>query len=105
MRSGKSVQAVKRLERGIGSLETVMSVMTALDFHLMGLGEGGTLPEQLKSARRKRRMSITTVASKAGLSRATVASLEQGKATVDSLIKVLAVVAARARRRAPERAY
>lgn len=104
-RSGVSVQAVKRLECGAGSLETVVRVMSALDFHLMGLGEGGTLPEQLKSARCKRRMSITAVASKAGLSRATVASLEQGRGTAGSLSKVLAVVAPRARRRAPERAY
>lgn len=89
----------------MGSLETVMSVMRALDFHLIGAGEGDTLAEQLKSARCKRRMSITGVASKAGLSRATVSSLEQGKGTVGSLIKVLAVVAPRARRRAPERAY
>ncbi len=103
-RLGVSVQAVKRLERGVGSLETVMSVMSALDFLLIGLSGGDTLPEQLESARCKRRMSITAVASKAGLSRATVASLERGKGTVGSSIKVLAVVAPRARRRVPERA-
>lgn len=104
-RLGVDAQAIKRLEKGIGSVSTLISAMTALDFQLTGLGPGRSLPQQLRARRRKRSMSLDTLARKTGLSRTTIASLEQGGGSVASLLRLLSVLAPRVRRRAPERAY
>lgn len=79
--------------------------MAAIDFHLVGVGTGRTLSEQPKSRRWKRGWSIQKVASKTGLSCATILALEDARGTVASLEKLLAVIAPNAKRRAPERAY
>ncbi|CAM3285128.1 HTH cro/C1-type domain-containing protein [Sphingomonas antarctica] len=99
------VQTIKRLEAGVGSVATLIAVMTALNFRLTGLGPGTSLPEQLRYRRHKRSLSLDQVAAKAGLSRTTVTSLESGGGSVASLVKVLAVLAPSARRRAPERSF
>lgn len=99
------VQTIKRLEAGVGSVATLVAVMTALNFRLTGLGSGTSLPEQLRSRRRTRSLSLDQVAAKAGLSRTTVTSLERGGGSVASMVKVLAVLAPGARRRAPERSF
>lgn len=104
-RIGIDAQTVKRLENGVGSVENLVSVMNALDFRLTGLGPGATLAEQLRSRRRARSFSLDKVASLAGLARGTVSSLENGHGSVASLLRLLAVIAPRARRRAPERSY
>ncbi len=96
---------IKRLERGIGSVATLVAVKEALDFRLNGLGSGRTLAEQLRNRRRKRGWSLDKAAERSGLSRATISSLEQGGGSVASLLRLLAVVAPKARQRAPERAY
>jgi transcriptional regulator with XRE-family HTH domain len=105
VRIGVDAQAVKRLERGVGSVPTLIAAMTALDFRLTGLGPGTTLPEQLRALRRKRSLSVAEMARKARLSRATIDSLERGGGSVTSLLRLLAVLAPSARRRAPERSY
>lgn len=79
--------------------------MAALDFRLTGLAAGKTLPEQLRAERRKRSMSLRDAAEKTGLSSTTIASLERGGGSVASLLRLLAVIAPNARRRAPERSY
>lgn len=104
-RIGVDAQAVKRLEKGIGSVATLIAAMAALDFRLTGLGPGKTLPEQLRASRRRRSMSLDETAAKTGLSRTTIATLERGGGSVASLLRLLALVAPRVRRRAPERAY
>lgn len=86
-------------------MSTLVAAMTALNFRLTGLGSGATLPAQLRTHRRNRSISLDEMASRAGLSRATVAGLERGNGTVSSLLRLLAVLAPRARRRAPERSY
>ncbi len=80
-------------------------VMTALEFRLTGLGAGKTLPAQLRDCRRKRSLSLDQVAVRTGLSRTTIACLERGGGSVASLLRLLAFIAPRARRRAPERSY
>jgi DNA-binding XRE family transcriptional regulator len=104
-RIGADAQTVKRLEKGIGSVSTLVAVMAALDFRLTGLGPGTTLADQLRACRDRRSMSLQDAASRAGISRATVASLERGDGSVASLLRLLAVIAPRVRRRAPERSY
>lgn len=104
-RIGVDPQTIKRLEAGVGSAATLAAVMTALDFRLTGLGPGTTLGEQLKRRRTKRSLSVSYVALRSGLSRATIASLEAGGGSIASLLKLLATVAPGARRRAPERSY
>ncbi|KQN80540.1 DNA N-6-adenine-methyltransferase [Sphingomonas sp. Leaf62] len=104
-RVGVDPQTIKRLEKGVGSMSTLTSVMAVLDFRLAGLGPGRTLHEQLRASRRRRSISLDGLAAKTGLSRTTVASLEQGGGSVASLLRLLAVLAPKARRRARERTY
>lgn len=98
-------QAIKRLEKGVGSVATLIAVMTALDFQLTGLGSGKSLPEQLRNRRRRRSLSLDQIAARTSLSRATIASLESGGGSVRSLLKLLPVIAPKVRRKAPERSY
>ena len=86
-------------------MPVLIAAMEALDFRLTGLGPGKALPEQLRARRLKDSMSLERAASKAGLSRTTVISLERGGGSVASLLRLLMVVAPGARRRAPERSY
>lgn len=104
-RIGVNAQVVQRLEQGIGSASTLSSAMDALEFRLTGLGSGSTLAERLRSRRRSRSMSLEKIASKAGLARGTVVSLERGGGSVASLQRLLTALVPRARRRAPERSY
>jgi transcriptional regulator with XRE-family HTH domain len=104
-RTGLDPQTIGRLEKGVGSVPALVAVMTALNFHLTGLAPGKTLPEQLRACRHKRSLSLEELAMKANLSPATVAGVEQGGGSVASLLRLLAVLAPRTRRRAPERAY
>ena len=98
-RVGVEAQMIKRLEQGVGSVATLVAVMAALDFRLIGIGPGRTLAEQLRSARRRRGLSLALAASRANLARGTVAGLEGGKGSVASLMRLLGVVAPRLRRR------
>jgi transcriptional regulator with XRE-family HTH domain len=104
-RIGTNAQAIKRLEKGVGSMPTLLAAMEALDFRIAGIGTGRTLPEQLRSGRVKRAISLAEMARRTGLSRATIANLERGQGSVSRLLRLLPVLAPRARRRAPERAY
>jgi transcriptional regulator with XRE-family HTH domain len=104
-RIGVDAQVIKRLEKGVGSVPTLIAAMAALDFRLTGLGPGATLPEQLQIRRRKRSLSLEEVAARTRLSRTTIAGLERGGGSVASLLRLLAVLAPSARRRAPERSY
>ena len=104
-RAGTSSQAIKRLERGVGSVATLVDVMAALDFRLTGLGPGRNLAEQLRQKRQSRKWSLAKVSEKTNLSRTTIASLERGGGSISSLQRLLAVLAPNAKRRAPERAY
>jgi len=104
-RIGVDAQTIKRLEKGVGSVPTLMAAMTALDFRLTGLGPGTALPEQLRLRRLKLSISLDQMALRTRLSRTTVASLERGGGSVASLLRLMAVIAPRARRRAPERAF
>ncbi|WP_375182487.1 DNA N-6-adenine-methyltransferase [Sphingomonas adhaesiva] len=104
-RIGAPLQKIKRLERGVGSTETLAAVMTALDFRLTGLGPGSTLCEKLRASRLRRGWTLEKAASRAGISRTTLASLERGGGSVASLLRLLTVLAPKARRRAMERAH
>ncbi|PZU13694.1 DNA N-6-adenine-methyltransferase [Qipengyuania sp. YIM B01966] len=104
-RIGCSAQVIKRLEAGIGSVETLVAVMDALEFRLTGVGPGMTLANQLREKRRKRGWSVAATATKTGLSPSTILNLERGGGSVASLVRLLGKLAPTARRRAPERAY
>ncbi len=104
-RAGVSPQAIKRMERGVGSVQTLVAVMQALDFRITGLGTGNTIGEQLRARRQARAWSMDRLSERTGLSRTTIAQLERDQGTVASLERLLVVLAPKARRRAPERAY
>ena len=104
-RAEVSARAIHRLERGVGSSETLMKVMEALDFCLIGAGKGSTLHEQLKDTRQKKSLSIAKLSARTGLSRTTISQLEEGRGSVASLLRLMSVLAPRAKRPAPERAY
>ncbi|QJU56434.1 helix-turn-helix domain-containing protein [Sphingomonas sp. AP4-R1] len=98
-------QAIKRMEKGVGAVPTLIAAMKALNFRLAGVGAGATLPEQLRTRRLRRGMSLDQVATMTGLSRTTIASLERGGGSVASLLRLLEAIAPNARRRSPERSY
>lgn len=104
-RLGVDAQTIKRMEKGVGSFATLVAAMSALDFRLTGLGSGKTLPEQLTTRRRERSLSLEKTATKTRLSRRTIASLERGGGSIASALRLLALLAPNARRRAPERSY
>lgn len=104
-RIGVDTQTIKRLEKGVGSVPTLIAAMETLGFRLTGIGPGRTLSEQLRTRRRKRLMSLNELALKSGLSRTTIAGLERGGGSIASLLRLLAVLAPSARQRAPERAF
>lgn len=104
-RLGLTVQVIQRLEAGIGSVSTLLTVMAALEFRLSGLGPGATLAEQLRRVRQKRGLTMEELSGRTGLSRTTIAGLERGGGTVKSLQRLLAVLAPKVRRQAPERSY
>ena len=100
-----SPQAIKRLEQGVGSVATLVAVMSALDFRLTGLGPGATMSEQIRRRRLKQGLALERLAERTGLSRTTIAGIERGGGSVASLVRLLAVLAPKVRRRAPERAF
>lgn len=104
-RIGADPQAIKRLEMGVGSVQNLTAVMEALDFEIAGLGKGATLHDRLRGCRQRRSISIGELAARTGLSRNTIAGLEKGGGSAASLLRLLAVLAPKARRRAPERSY
>lgn len=104
-RLGVPLQKIKRLERGVGSVETLAAVMSALDFRLTGLGPGDTFGAKLRASRLRRGWTLEKAASRAGISRTTLAGLERGGGSVASLLRLLTVIAPKARRRAMERAH
>lgn len=104
-RVGTSARAIHRLEQGIGSFETLAKVMEVIDFRLTGVGPGRSLHEQLMNRRTKRSLSMGKLSEKTGLSRTTIAKLEKGRGSLASLLRLMSVIAPKARRRAPERAY
>jgi transcriptional regulator with XRE-family HTH domain len=104
-RIGIDVQKVKRLESGVGAVSTLLVIMSALNFDLTGIGQGKTLSEQLQNRRHKLKLSLDDLAARAAMSRTTIASLERGGGSVRSLVRLLAIIAPNARRRAPERSY
>ncbi|MBD58502.1 MAG: hypothetical protein CL808_00025 [Citromicrobium sp.] len=104
-RVGRSAQSIKRLENGVGSVETLVAVVNALDFQLTGIGPGLTLADQLRRRREKMGWSRETTGKKCGLSPTTVLQLEAGGGSISSLMKLMAKLAPKVRRRAPERAY
>ena len=105
VRVGVDVQAIKRMERGVGSVPMLVAAMDALDFRLTGVGRGVTLPEQLRSNRLGRAMSLREAAARTGMSRATIAAAERGEGTIASVLRLLSDLAPRAKRRARERAF
>lgn len=104
-RAEVDAQTIKRLEKGVGSVATLVAVMAILQFHLTGVGAGRTLADQLRARRRVLAMSISEAARRSGLSRSTITTLEQGQGSVASLLQLLALISPKARRRAPERSY
>lgn len=103
--AGVATSAIKKLEAGEGSVATVVAVLEALPFQVAGLAPGRTFAEQLRNRRVKRAMSLDTVATKTSLPPQEIVELEQGEGSVQSLLRLLAVIAPTIRRRAPERAY
>ncbi len=104
-RIGVAPLQIKRLERGIGSVATLTAAMAALDFRLTGIAPGKDLATQLRARRLRRGLTVVDVAARTKLSRTTVASLERGGGTVATLLRLMKVIAPRARRRAQERVY
>lgn len=89
---GVDRQSIYRLERGVGPVSLLVRTMEALDFHIIGLAKGGTLPQQLQNRRQGMGWTKKEVSLKAGVMVSTVTRLERGDATIGSALKVLAAI-------------
>ena len=104
-RIGCTEQALKRLEVGVGSLPLLLAVMAQLEFRVSGLARGDTLNDQLRHRRERSAISISEAARISGLTRGTIARIEQGSGSVRSVMKLLVALAPNYGRRAPDRAH
>jgi phage N-6-adenine-methyltransferase len=98
-RANLKAQAIARLEKGTGSVANFGAVMTQLGIELTGIGPGKTLPDQLRGNLAKRSMSLDDLAARTGLARNTIANLVEGVGTIASLLRLLDVIAPKARRK------
>lgn len=103
--AGVTPASIRKLEKGRGPVATLVGVLEALPFHVTGLAPGRTFAEQLRNRRTKMGMSLEAVALKAALPQTAVAQLEDRGGTVEDLLRLLAVIAPKARRRAKERVF
>ena len=101
-RSGLSSQSIARLEQGIGSVENLFAVMNKLGIRLVGIGPGETLSEQLQKRREKLSLSPTQLSARVGVSPSTIARLECCNGNVTNLLKVLGILAPKARLQTPK---
>lgn len=85
-------QAITRLEQGVGSCALLCRVMSALDYHVVGLAKGLTLPDQLRNRRKTLAWTKGELAQRAGLSRATVAAVEAGSGSISSVLAISATL-------------
>jgi transcriptional regulator with XRE-family HTH domain len=100
---GVDRQVIARLEQGVGSVETLIAVMAALEYHLSALARGARIDEQLRNRRARLNLSQADVAEMAGISRKTVAAVECGRGSVASLLAVLDAIGSKARKAEPVR--
>ncbi len=103
--AGVDRKSIVRLEAGSGSVETLIAVMGALRFQLAEIGVGSTLGEKIVNRRIKRKLPVATIAGKTQLAEPVIEGLEKGCGSTSDLFLLLALVAPKVRRRAPERAY
>ena len=104
-KAGVTPGAIKQLENGKGTVATLVAVLNALPFQVAGLAPGRTFAEQLQNRRAKKGMSLETVATKASLPRQEIVKLENGEGSVQNLLRLLAVIAPKVSRFAPERIH
>ncbi|CAM3129419.1 phage N-6-adenine-methyltransferase [Sphingomonas antarctica] len=97
--------AIRKLEAGRGPVATLIAVMRTLPFQVTVLSPASSLAEQLRKRREKLGMSLDVVASKAALPPERIVELESGGGSVESLLRLLSVIAPKVKRRAPERVY
>lgn len=100
---GVSAQSIERLERGTGSVALLVQVMARLELHLSGIARGASLPVQLQRRRLQMGWSLDEVAQRAGITRKTLAAVENSEGSVASLLKVLQVLGRTARKAEPVR--
>ncbi|PTW49204.1 DNA N-6-adenine-methyltransferase Dam [Sphingomonas faeni] len=95
--------AVHRIEKGVGTQRLLQQVMKETGFRLSGIGRGATLAEQLSTARRRRGWTLELVATKAGLTAKTVASIERGEGSAASVMKLVRAIAPNWKKTEPPR--
>lgn len=74
-------------------MSTLAKVAPHVGFRIKGVARGDLLNEQVRAARKQRKMTQQTVAVKAGVSLPTIRAIERGSASIASLTSVLNVLA------------
>lgn len=92
-RAGVSRQAVVLLEQGRGRMSTLAKVAPHVGFRVKGVARGDVLHEQVRAARRQRKLTQQGLATRAGVSLPTIRAIERGSASLSSLTSVLNVLA------------
>jgi site-specific DNA-methyltransferase (adenine-specific) len=84
-----TVEAVRNIEKDIGTIQTLQTVLCGLELELTGLPLIEGLGEQLKSIRQSRKHSQRHVCEMTGLTQPTLINLEKGRGRLSSFYAVL----------------
>lgn len=93
---GVSRHTILSLEDGSASVAVLEKASSVVSFRITGLAQGGTIAEQLRTARAQRGWTQADVAARSEVSIPTVRALERGGGSVRSLEAVLRVLGPRA---------
>ncbi|RDC61360.1 hypothetical protein HME9302_02582 [Alteripontixanthobacter maritimus] len=103
IRVGLTCQTIKRLERGLGSIGNLITVMGELKVQIADIGPGKTLPEKLQKRRIKLFLTPHKLSTEAGISPEAIRNVESGNGTLGSLFTLLSVLAPKAKLTTPKR--
>jgi len=84
-----TVEALRNIEKDIGTIQTLQTVLSGLELELTGLPLVDGLGEQLKSIRQSRKHSQRHVCEMTGLTQPTLINLERGRGRLSSFYTVL----------------
>ncbi|GGF76289.1 hypothetical protein GCM10011332_32820 [Terasakiella brassicae] len=84
-----TVEALRNIEKDIGTIQTLQTVLSGLELELTGLPLIEGLGEQLKSIRQSRKHSQRHVCEMTGLTQPTLINLEKGRGRLSSFYAVL----------------
>ncbi|NVK17507.1 MAG: helix-turn-helix domain-containing protein [Methylocystaceae bacterium] len=84
-RAGLTIDAVRNVERGQGTVQTLETILRCLHIQLSGLPRASSIGGQIKRLRSRHGHSQRRMAERCGLSQPTIIRLERGQGRISSL--------------------